>query len=80
MVEKICQPFIKEFSESGGGDVIPLANEENNKLVKIINALKEQKFQLETSVASFRERVKNLNHHTKNVSEDMNQNLVISIN
>lgn len=76
MNSAICQPFMKDFSNANGDSPIPVANLENQLLMKTINELVEEKFKLETSVNSFRERIKKLILHTKNASDDMTQNLV----
>lgn len=76
MDNTICQPFIKDFAEANGDTPIPVANLENRLLMKIINELVEEKFKLETNVASFSERIKKLAQHTKNAGDDMNQNMV----
>lgn len=78
MENAICQPFMKDFAEANGDSPIPVANLENRLLMKTINELVEQKFKLETTVASFTERIKKLVQHTKNAGDDMNQNLVRS--
>lgn len=77
MDNNICQPFMKNFADANGDCPIPVANAENRLLMKTINEMVEQKFKLETSVASFKERIKKLVQHTKNAGDDMNQNLVI---
>ncbi|KAL5289008.1 CCDC39 family protein [Megaselia abdita] len=77
MENAICQPFMKDFAEANADSPIPVANLENRLLMKTINELVEEKFKLESSVASFTERIKKLVQHTKNAGDDMNQNLKI---